>query len=181
MFQRVDGLVPSVSYTTREPRVNEVDGVDYHFVRQAQFRGMIENGSFVEWAEVHGNYYGTAIEALEQVQGSGKSILLEIDCQGALQLREKLPDAVYVFIAPPDYSELEQRLRKRDTDSEEVIAVRLANAKDEMAQVGHYDYVVVNENLADAVTEVEAIVMAEKLKTSRQIDLLTKNFDLHTN
>ena len=137
------GVRLSVSYTTRAPRAGEVNGQHYHFVDVATFKAMAGRGEFLEWAEVHGNYYGTSRVWLEAQMNSGTDILLEIDWQGAQQVRKVFPDAVGVFILPPSIEELERRLRGRGTDSEEVIARRVLAAQGEMRHVGEFDYVII--------------------------------------
>ncbi len=160
-------LRQSISFTTRAPRDNERDGVDYHFVGRETFERMVSEGAFAEWAEVHGNLYGTALQTLEQARQAGEDILLDIDCQGAAQLRQKLADAVFIFILPPSLEELERRLRGRQTDSEDVVARRLANARREIAAAHWYDYLLVNDDLEAAREQLKAIVLAERCRTRR--------------
>ncbi|WP_148894270.1 guanylate kinase [Geothermobacter ehrlichii] len=157
----------SISFTTRTPREGEVDGVDYHFVGRETFERMVAEGAFAEWAEVHGNLYGTSLRTLQQAREAGEDILLDIDCQGAAQLRDRLDDAVFVFILPPSLKELERRLRGRQTDAEDVIARRLANARREIAQAHWYDYLLVNADLEESAAQLRAIVMAERCRTRR--------------
>jgi guanylate kinase len=158
----------SVSYTTRAPREGEVDGRHYHFVDVATFRNMRDRGEFLEWAEVHGNYYGTSKAWIREQIASGADILLEIDWQGAQQVRKAFPEAVGVFVLPPSFEVLEQRLRGRGTDSDDVIARRLLGARGEMRHVGEFDYVILNDVLEDAVGDLVAIVRASRLRYSRQ-------------
>ena len=162
------GVKLSVSYTTRAPRAGEVHGQDYHFVDVATFKAMAGRGEFLEWAEVHGNYYGTSRPWLEAQMNSGTDILLEIDWQGAQQVRKVFPDAVGVFILPPSIDELERRLRGRGTDSEEVIARRVLAAQGEMRHVGEFDYVIINQNLPVALDELVSVVRASRLRYARQ-------------
>lgn len=156
LVHRVLDLVPntwvSISATTREPRTGEVDGVDYQFMTDAEFEHVIEAGGFVEWARVHSHYYGTPVAPIEGALEAGKTVLLEIDVQGGFQVKEKLPQARLVFIAPPSMEVLERRLRKRGTDSEETIAQRMANAVGEMEASARYDVRIVNDDL-DKATE----------------------------
>jgi guanylate kinase len=158
----------SVSYTTRAPREGEVDGRHYHFVDIATFRNMRDHGEFLEWAEVHGNYYGTSKAWIRGQIESGGDILLEIDWQGAQQVRKTFPEAVGVFVLPPSFEVLEQRLRGRGTDSDDVISRRLLGARGEMRHVGEFDYVILNDVLEDAISDFVAIVRASRLRYSRQ-------------
>ena len=158
----------SVSYTTRAPREGEVDGRHYHFVDVATFRALRDKGEFLEWAEVHSNYYGTSKAWLEAQTRSGKDILLEIDWQGAQQVRKVFPKAVGVFIMPPSLEELERRLRGRGTDSEDVIARRVLGARGEMRHVAEFDYVIINEDLPAALEDLVAVVRASRLRYANQ-------------
>lgn len=158
----------SISYTTRECRPGERDGHDYHFVDTATFRTLKENGEFLEWAEVHGNYYGTSRVWLKKQIAAGHDILLEIDWQGAQQVRKVFPEAVGVFILPPSLEELEARLRGRATDSDEVIARRLLGARGEMRHVGEFDYVILNKELEAAIDDLVAVVRASRLRYANQ-------------
>ncbi len=162
------GIDLSVSFTTRAPRVGEVDGKNYHFIDRQRFETMIASGDFVEHAEVYGNYYGTSASWLQERLADGRDILLEIDWQGAEQVRQVFPDAVSVFIMPPSMEELERRLRGRATDSEEVIAGRLAEARSEIDKVGNYDYIVVNDNFERACADLISVVRSQRLKGSAQ-------------
>lgn len=167
----LSGLVFSVSHTTRVPRAGEEDGKDYHFIDIARFEEMIRDSSFLEYAKVHGNYYGTSRECVENQLADGLDVVLDIDVQGADILRAAaLPNAAYIFIAPPSMTELERRLRERGTESEERLATRLANAKQEVAAAGTYDYVLVNDSLADATELLAAIVLAERARSRRRKD-----------
>jgi guanylate kinase len=162
----VAGLEFSVSYTTRPPRGSEVDGEAYHFTTRDEFERMIAAGDFLEWAEVFGNYYGTAVSALEHAKAAGKDLLLDIDVQGALQVMKKKPEAVSIFILPPSPQVLEMRLRNRSQaeqmTSETVIKSRLAEAQNELKQIWDYKYALVNDVLDQAATEMRAIVLSER-------------------
>ena len=158
----------SVSYTTRAPRAGEVDGVAYHFVDVKTFVAMRDRGEFLEWAEVHGNFYGTSRVWLEAQMRSGNDMLLEIDWQGAQQVRERFRDAVGIFVMPPSMVELENRLRRRGLDSEEVIQRRVAAALGEMRHVGEFDFVIINNDLQVALGELRAAVQASRLRFARQ-------------
>jgi guanylate kinase len=162
----------SVSVTTRQRRPSEIEGVHYHFVSQKEFERLRSSDSLLEWAEVHGNFYGTPREAAENALASGGDMLFDIDWQGALQLQEKMPaDVVSIFILPPTMAELQARLHRRAEDSAEVIATRLANARAEIVHWREYDYVVVNDDLNRAFASVRAIVEAERLRRDRRFGL----------
>ncbi|MEK6608523.1 MAG: guanylate kinase [Myxococcota bacterium] len=159
----------SVSYTTRRPRDGERDGVDYHFVDGERFQAMVDAGEFAEFAEVHANRYGTAMAAVEGAVERGEDVLFDIDYQGARQIKSRFGEAaVMVFILPPSIDELERRLRKRATESEEAIARRLAKSREELGHYLEYDYIVVNARLDDALIEMRAIYAAAHLRASRQ-------------
>jgi len=162
----VEGLEFTISYTTREPRGSEEDGVEYHFTTRENFERMIAVGEFLEWAEVFGNYYGTAMAALDHARVRHKDLLLDIDVQGALQVMRRLPDAVSIFILPPSPEVLEMRLRDRSQAEglaqEGVIAIRLSNAKGELSKINHYKYALVNDVLDHAAAEMRAIVLHER-------------------
>jgi guanylate kinase len=163
----VANLGYSVSHTTRAPRPGEVDGHDFHFVSEDVFRRMVEQGEFAEWARVHGNLYGTAARPLEAALARGEDILLDIDTQGARQLRARYPQGLYVFVVAPSLKELELRLRERKSDKEQEIARRLTRAVDEIAAWREYDYLIVNRYLDEAVRQLACIVEAERCRTSR--------------
>jgi guanylate kinase len=163
----VPGLTFSVSYSTRAPRGNEVEGESYHFVSRAEFEEMAGRGEFLEHAEVFGNYYGTHRGALEQAQEQGKDLVLDIDVQGARQLKSKIPEAVTIFILAPSREILEQRLRTRSEDSDAVIVRRLRDAANEIRNYSAYDYVLVNNDLAQSDEALAAIVRAERVRRRR--------------
>jgi guanylate kinase len=162
----VEGLDFSVSYTTRAPRGSETDGREYHFIDRATFEGMIRRDEFFEWAEVFGNYYGTACSALTHAHKAGKDLLLDIDVQGAVQVMKKLPSAVSIFILPPSPEVLERRLRNRSEAEhvvdEKIIELRLHQAKRELEQVWDYRYALINDVLDEATAELRAIVLHER-------------------
>ena len=147
-------MVMSISVTTRPPRPGEIDGRDYHFVSRDEFEQMLREGDFLEYAEVYGNYYGTSKTALEKQLAEGKTVLLDIDWQGARQIRKLYPDAISLYIMPPSIEELENRLRNRGQDSEAVIKKRLAAAKADMSHADEYDKVIVNDDFDIALTEL---------------------------
>ncbi len=161
-------LAVSVSHTTRPPRGQEVHGREYWFVDEAEFRAMVQRGEFFEWAQVHGNLYGTSRRAIEERLLHGEDVVLEIDWQGALQIKQLFPHAVLIFVLPPSWDELEQRLRRRGEDKPEVIAVRMANARDEVAQARHFDYVIVNALFETALFDLKTVVHSQRLKYAAQ-------------
>jgi guanylate kinase len=150
-------MLYSISYTTRKPRPEERDGVDYHFVSKQDFKNGIRKGRWAEWAKVYGNYYGTSAEFIKKSLSSGYDILLDIDVQGTLQILEHYPDSVTIFILPPSLNVLRQRLEMRGSDSKAVIENRLENARKEMAQKKMYRYIIVNDKLSDAIVELSTI------------------------
>jgi guanylate kinase len=156
----------SVSHTTRAPRGQEQDGREYHFVDRATFQAMVAAGDFLEWAEVHGNLYGTSRSSIETQVAAGHDVVLEIDWQGALQLKSLLSDAVLVFILPPSWEELARRLNRRGEDTPDVIAQRLVNARLEVAQARHFDFVIINFIFETAVFDLKAIVHSQRLRYS---------------
>ena len=158
----------SVSHTTRAPRGQEKHGRDYYFASQSEFDAMVQSNAFVEWAHVHGNRYGTSKKAIEERIAQGSDVILEIDFQGALQIREAFANAVLVFILPPSWEELRSRLERRGEDTPEVIEVRLKNAAEEMAQVSKFDFVIINELFERALFDLKAIVHAQRLKYTTQ-------------
>lgn len=158
----------SISYTTRAPRPGEENGREYHFVSEARFQAMIAADDFLEWAQVHGNYYGTSKRWIVTERAAGRDVLLEIDWQGAQQVRRVFPDAIGVFILPPSMEELTRRLTGRGTDSAEVIARRLAAAREEMSHVGEFGYVIINDDLQTALSDFVAVVRATRLQLETQ-------------
>jgi len=158
----------SISYTTRAPRPGEENGRQYHFIDIAAFQAMRERGEFIEWAEVHGNFYGTSRPWLEAQMQSGQDMLLEIDWQGAQQVRQMFPDAIGIFIMPPSVEELERRLRGRGQDAEEVIQRRVAAALGEMRHVGEFDFVIINNSLQEALEDLCAAVRASRQRFAHQ-------------
>lgn len=159
----------SVSYTTRAPRPGEVDGRDYHFVDSAGFMGMLKRGEFLESAEVHGNHYGTSEAWIRSQRDAGYDIVLEIDWQGAQQVRRIFDDTIGIFILPPSIGELERRMRRRGQDSEEVVRRRLAVAADEMSHAAEFEYVIINNDFEEARRDLIAVVRASRLVYSRQL------------
>jgi guanylate kinase len=170
LVDQVRKLIPeldfSISYTTRSPRGNEQNGREYFFVSRQEFREMIRRDEFLEYADVFGNYYGTGKSVLRQAEERGKDLLLDIDVQGAEQIKGKLPSALSIFIMPPDRKILEARLRKRSLDAEEVIQRRLVTASREIENYEKYDYILVNDRLDESIEALMAILLAERLKRS---------------
>ena len=167
MRLRLPDLAYSVSVTTRAPRPGEIDGSDFQFVSEPEFRAMLDRRELAEWATVHTNLYGTPAAALEAALRDGRDVLLDIDTQGAAQLRARYPEAVLVFIVAPSMRELEQRLRERRSDGEPEIARRLARAREEVALWRRYDYLIVNRDVKEAIEQLESIIQAERCRVAR--------------
>ena len=174
---RMPDLAYSVSVTTRTPRPGEMNGVDFRFVGVAEFHAMLDRGELAEWATVHGNLYGTRARSLEDALALGRDVLLDIDTQGAAQLRGRYPDAVLIFILAPSVKDLEQRLRERRSDAEHEIARRLARAREEIALWRRYDYLIVNRDVKEALDQLESIILAERCRTAR-IDLTLPDLEV---
>lgn len=169
LLQEDQNIHLSVSYTTRAPRTGEVDGRDYHFVDKAAFMGMLKRGEFLESAEVHGNHYGSSEAWIRAQRAAGHDILLEIDWQGAQQVRRIFTDTIGIFILPPSIAELERRMRRRAQDSEEVVRRRLAVAADEMSHAAEFEYVIINNDFEEARRDLVAVVRASRLTYSHQL------------
>jgi len=157
----------SISATTRQPRVGEVDGEDYFFVSREEFEQKIVNGDMLEYAQYVNNYYGTPKSFIDETLASGRDVFLEIDVQGALQVKSKMPEGIYIFLTPPDLTNLRERLVGRGTDSQEVIEKRVAAAREELKQMINYDYAVENDQVIHAVDRIKAIITAERLRVAR--------------
>ncbi len=157
-------LTVSISHTTRPPRGQEKDGREYHFIDEATFRDMVAAGDFFEWAEVHGNLYGTSRRAIEERVASGHDIVLEIDWQGALQIKKLFPNPVLIFVLPPSYEELAARLNRRGEDEPDIISQRLANARIEVAKARHFDFVIINGLFETALFDLKTVVHSQRLK-----------------
>jgi guanylate kinase len=167
IIEREENLRASVSFTTRQPRKGEVDGVDYTFVNESTFRKMVAKGEFIEWAEVHGNFYGTAKKRLEGLMSSGFDVMLDIDTQGARQIRDSFGEGVFIFILPPSIKVLRERLQNRKSNTNEDMERRLCRAAVEIKDYKMYDYVIVNDLLTDSVKKLEAVITAERLSSKR--------------
>ena len=164
----------SVSYTTRQPRVGEQNGVNYNFVSREEFERMIADDELLEYAEYVDNYYGTSMKLIQEKLDAGIDVLLDIEVQGAAKVRARCPDALFIFIIPPSFEELSRRLHRRNTDSEEVIAGRLAKARQEFREIPKYDYLVINDKVANAVHEIEAILTAAECRVSSRSRMLAQ-------
>lgn len=178
LFKTFPDIKESISYTTRLPRPGEVDGEAYHFVSENEFNRMVAEDAFAEWATVHGNMYGTALKTLEEGYKNGVNLVLDIDCQGALKLKEHFEGGIYVFILPPSMDELRRRLESRSSDEQEVIERRIARASDEIKESRWYDYIIINDNFEVASKELAAIITAHRRKTFRMMEQVGKLFDI---
>jgi guanylate kinase len=178
IIDKFPNLRHSVSYTTRTPRVGEVHGRDYFFVGQDEFSRMVAGGEFAEWAEVHGNLYGTSLSTLKQCRSQGIDLILDIDCQGAQQLKGRFDGGVYIFILPPSIAELRRRLDGRSSDTEEVIERRINNAAAEIKESRWYDYIIVNDKFSEAVEQLKSVLLAEQCRSFRVIQGISATFDI---
>jgi len=168
LFKTFKDLTYSVSMTTRSPRKEEENGIDYHFVSKAIFKQMIKENKFIEWAMVHEDYKGTPYEFLIEKLKTGNDTLLEIDVQGAAQVKDKMPWGIYIFIAPPSWNDLEYRLRNRKTEEKAELEKRLEDARTEIKYANNYDYLVINDNIETAFKKLEAIIIAERCKIHKK-------------
>ena len=177
--EQVEGLGYSVSHTTRPPRRNERNGVDYHFVSKEEFTRMIQEGAFVEWAQIYGEYYGTAYETLEMEVGAERDVILDLDPQGGKNIKSRYgDDSVLIYLLPPDLESLDKRLKTRGTDSGEVIRDRLSSAFQQIKECLTYDYIIFNETLEAAVDNVCSIVAAERSRAKRMAHLVRERFNI---
>ncbi|MFO7151643.1 MAG: guanylate kinase [Bacillota bacterium] len=172
LLKRRPELVLSVSVTTRPPRPGEIDGVSYYFTDEARFKKMIDAGEFLEWAKVYNNYYGTPKKFVEEQLKQGKDVILEIDIQGARQVKKNCPNAVFIFILPPDIEELKKRIIKRGSENKESFDLRVKSAEEELKAMYDYDYAVVNDVVEEAVKKLESIILAERCRVKRNKELL---------
>lgn len=173
--EAIDNLRFSISFTTRHPRPEEIDGVDYRFISKEQFENMIRNGKFVEWATVYGNLYGTPVEELERAKSSGVDIILDMDVQGANSIKNKYGSGVYIFVTPSSYDVLKDRLLIRKEGMAE-ITKRLENVRKEMEEIHLYDYIIINDSVDDAVGNLASVIRAERCKKERVIRSLEDGF-----
>ncbi|HOK62470.1 MAG TPA: guanylate kinase [Soehngenia sp.] len=178
LMEKRNDIIFSVSVTTRKPRIGEENGKNYYFVSEKEFEEMVNDNKFLEYALVHNNYYGTPKDFVYDQIENGEIVLLEIDVQGALQIKRNCKDAVFIFLLPPTMDELKNRIVKRGTESEEDINTRFENAFKELDFVGEYDFFVVNDKIEKAVEDIEAIIHAEKLRVKRQKDIKQKIMNL---
>ena len=178
LMKRFPNMKESVSYTTRPPRAGEVHGVDYFFVSRKEFQRMVDADAFAEWAEVHGNLYGTALATIDEARKCGVDLVLDIDCQGARRLKEQIERCVYIFILPPSMEELRRRLDSRSSDAREAIDLRIERAAGEIREARWYDYIIINDNLETAFEELSAIVVAHSRRTFRMLGQVAKLFDI---
>lgn len=178
LFRQRENIHFSVSYTTRAPRAGEQDGVNYNFVTRQEFERMIADNELLEYAEYVNNYYGTSLKVIHDKLDAGMDVLLDIEVQGAAKVRQRCPEALFIFIAPPSFEELSRRLHNRNTDTEEVIAGRLEKAKEELKEVPNYDYLVINDEVSNAVREIEAILTAAECRVDNRKNILKGVFAL---
>ncbi len=183
VLSELPSLAYSVSYTTRKPREGETDGLDYNFVSREHFEELIEKGEFLEHARVHGNYYGTSWPYINERTDAGTDVVLEIDVQGAAQVREKVPESISIFILPPSFSVLKERLILRETESAESLQTRLLNAGVEIRRFNEFDFVIINDEVDRATKDLKSIILSSRLRSDRQTeaihDILT-TFDSET-
>jgi len=176
--KRITGLGYSISHTTRKPRGDERNGVDYHFVDDETFTEMIDEDAFVEWARVYDNFYGTSSSGLQDLTASGLDVLMDVDIQGGRNIKDRFPDSVLIFLLPPSLEELERRLRERGTDNEPVIRARMEKAADDIKNCQWYDYIIVNDKLEKAIDETQSIIISKRCVTARQLSEVKRLFDL---
>ncbi|KYO66745.1 guanylate kinase [Thermovenabulum gondwanense] len=174
LLEKNTNIALSISYTTRSPRPGEKNGVNYFFTDKENFERMIKEGCFLEWANVYNNYYGTPKKFVEEKIKNGQDVILEIDIQGAKQIKQNWKDAVFIFILPPNLEELKRRIEKRGSETEESLRLRLMCALDELKALSSYDYVIVNDDIDKAVEKLQAIILAEKCRVYRNKDLINK-------
>jgi len=175
--KRVEGLGYSISHTTRRRRRDEQDGVDYHFVDNTTFTKMIDEGAFLEWARVYDHLYGTSSTGIGELMASGRDILLDVDVQGARNIKSRFPESVLIFLVPPSLQVLEQRLRKRGTDDDAVIRGRMEQAADDIGNCAWYDYTIVNDMLDRAIDEAQSVILSERCRTERRLPQLKRMFN----
>lgn len=175
---KTDNSFLSISATTRAPRQGEVEGVNYFFKTREEFEELINTDGLVEWAEFCGNYYGTPKKAVMDMLDAGKNVILEIEVQGAMKVKEKFPDSACVFVVPPSFKELRKRLVERQTESEDVIDIRLKRARQEVLLIDNYDYILINDDLSDATEKFHSIVIAEGQKVDKNINIINEVCEL---
>ena len=176
--ERIEGLGYSISHTSRKPRGNENDGIEYHFLKKETFRSMIDAGAFVEWAQVYDDLYGTSFSSLDEQTASGLDVLLDLDSQGAKNIKKHFKNSVLIYVLPPSLDILEKRLMARGTDAETVIKSRMKKTSSEIKQCVWYDYIIVNDDLEKAIKEAQAIIMSVRCRTDQQIPIVKEMFDI---
>lgn len=176
--ERIEGLGYSISHTSRKPRGNEKDGIEYHFLKKETFRSMIDAGAFVEWAQVYDDLYGTSFSSLDEQTASGLDVLLDLDTQGAKNIKKHFKNSVLIYVLPPSLDVLEKRLMARGTDAETVIKSRMKKTSGEIKQCVWYDYIIVNDDLEKAIKEAQAIIMSVRCRTDQQIPIVKEMFDV---
>ncbi|MFH1935223.1 MAG: guanylate kinase [Pseudomonadota bacterium] len=176
--ERIEGLGYSISHTSRKPRGNENDGIDYHFLKKETFRSMIDAGAFVEWAQVYDDLYGTSFSSLDEQIASGLDVLLDLDTQGAKNIKKHFKNSVLIYVLPPSLDVLEKRLMARGTDDETVIKSRMKKTSNEIKQCVWYDYIIVNDDLEKAIKEARAIILAVRCRTDQQAPIVKEMFDV---
>lgn len=176
--ERIEGLGYSISHTSRKPRGNENDGIDYHFLKKETFRSMIDAGAFVEWAQVYDDLYGTSFSSLDEQTASGLDVLLDLDTQGAKNIKKHFKNSVLIYVLPPSLDVLEKRLMARGTDDETVIKSRMKKTSNEIKQCVWYDYIIVNDDLEMAIKEAQAIILSVRCRTDQQAPIVKEMFDV---
>jgi len=176
--ERIEGLGYSISHTSRKPRGNEKDGIEYHFLKKEIFRGMIDAGAFVEWAQVYDDLYGTSFSSLDEQTTSGLDVLLDLDSQGAKNIKKHFKNSVLIYVLPPSLDILEKRLMARGTDAETVIKMRMKKTSSEIKQCVWYDYIIINDDLEKAIKEAQAIIMSVRCRTDQQALIVKEMFDV---
>ena len=176
LMERVNGLAYSISHTSRLPRGTEQDGVDYHFVNGTIFRKMIEQSAFLEWAQVHGHFYGTAFEAVKAQISKGSDLLMDLDVQGGRNVKKEFPESILIFLLPPSLEILKKRLTARGTDAREIIENRMAQASEEIKHCSRYDYIVINDDLDKAVFEAQSIIISARCRRKYQMKWVNTHF-----
>ena len=176
--ERIEGLGYSISHTSRKPRGNENDGIDYHFLKKETFRSMIDAGAFVEWAQVYDDLYGTSFSSLDEQTASGLDVLLDLDTQGAKNIKKHFKNSVLIYVLPPSLDVLEKRLMARGTDDETVIKSRMKKTSSEIKQCVWYDYIIVNDDLEKAIKEAQAIILSVRCRTDQQVPIVKEMFDV---
>ena len=175
---RIEGLGYSISHTSRKPRGNENDGIDYHFIQKETFRRMIDAGAFVEWAKVYDDLYGTSFLSIDEQTARGVDVLLDLDTQGAKNIRKQFKNSVLIYVLPPSLDVLEKRLMTRRTDDETVIKSRMKKTSSEIKQCVWYDYIIVNDELEKAITEAQAIILSVRCRADRRASMVKEMFDV---